>query len=310
MEEFEFEPRVAIIGGGFAVRLIPLYHPHHHLGNSNIRKQGLVLALLLKEENIISRIYEARPESYIRGGNIALAPNALRVLDHCGIYKNIQPWGHNYEKVAFCNGAGKKLGDFLNGSEKIYGYSALRISRKVVRDALLDAVREVGIEILYGKRCIGILSEDDKKVKAQFEDGQEIETPYLIGADGIHSQIRPFIAPSSLPEFSGMLGIGGTVMAEDLNYTIDDYGLDLPCMLFGAAGPFAIMPANSEGTELGFFGTFVSRERSRVEWEVFEADNGEQKRMLRGRFEGGQGWPALVGDLCEKTREEDLSCWP
>lgn len=165
------------------------------------------------------------------------------------------------------------MGDFLNGSEGIYGYPALRISRKVVRDALLEAAGEAGIEILDEKRCIGVLSEDEK-VKAGFEEGSEIETGYLIGADGIHSQIRPFIAPTSVPEFSGMIGIGGTLMAEDLNYTIDDYGLDIPCMLLGLRDRSRLCQRTLRGRNWAFSVRFFRR--SEIGW------SGRNSKKTRG----------------------------
>jgi 2-polyprenyl-6-methoxyphenol hydroxylase-like FAD-dependent oxidoreductase len=52
--------------------------------------QGQVLALALKHHKIDCEVFETRDEDYRHGGNIALAPNAIRVLDHVGVYDALQ----------------------------------------------------------------------------------------------------------------------------------------------------------------------------------------------------------------------------
>ncbi|CAG8956918.1 hypothetical protein HYFRA_00011967, partial [Hymenoscyphus fraxineus] len=69
MEDPVPKPKVIIIGAGIA---------------------GLTLSLLLAKHHIPSLIFEARPQSHTQGGTLALAPNALRVLDHCGVYEQIR----------------------------------------------------------------------------------------------------------------------------------------------------------------------------------------------------------------------------
>lgn len=72
-------------------------------------------------------------------------PNALRVMDHIGIYDRLRTCGYNYEELAFTNGAGHVLGKFLNSSQKEYNFSALRIHRTAVRQELIWEVEEQGI---------------------------------------------------------------------------------------------------------------------------------------------------------------------
>lgn len=109
----------------------------------------MAFALFLRKREIESTIYETRDEAYTSGGNIALAPNALRVLDHIGVYNKIRLQGFNYEEITFTNGTGATLGHFLNGSQKRYNYQAVRIHRTIVRDALRDECKAQGIKIHY-----------------------------------------------------------------------------------------------------------------------------------------------------------------
>lgn len=126
--------QVAIVGGGLA---------------------GPVLALCLKKHSIRAAIYETRSRDYQHGGNIAPAPNPLRVMDHIGIYDRLRTSGYNYEELAFTNGAGHVLGKFLNGSQNEYNFPALRVHRTTVRQELIQEVEREGIEIYWNKKVCG-----------------------------------------------------------------------------------------------------------------------------------------------------------
>ena len=96
-----------------------------------------------------------------------------------------------------------------------------------------------------------------------FEGGETVEAEFVVGTDGIHPRIRSFITPESTPQFSGLMGVMGTAMAENLQSLKDDHGLQLPAMLFGASDSFAIMPASFNGEEVGYFATIEAQDRKR-----------------------------------------------
>ncbi|MCJ1394007.1 hypothetical protein MMC18_006884 [Xylographa bjoerkii] len=281
-------PQVAIIGGGFA---------------------GPVLALCLKKHGITSAIYDVRDQEYKHGGNVALAPNAQRVLDHIGIYDTLRNSGCNYEELYFTNSAGTVLGKFLNGSQKAYNFPALRIHRTVVRDELIAELGRQGIPVHYNKKCIGVKKDTENEVTVSFADGETVVAEFVVGADGIHSRIRPHIAPDCEPRFSGLMGVMATVMADQLKDINMD--LHLPCMIFGASGSFAIMPSSFTGDEVGYFATIEATDRSRAGWTALENNKQEMVNMLAERFlTSGTKWPKLVQALCERTPPETLTSWP
>ncbi|KAK4988801.1 hypothetical protein LTR28_001664 [Elasticomyces elasticus] len=123
--------QAAIIGGGFA---------------------GMTMAFFLKKHGISSAIDEARDKNYTSGGNIALAPNALRVLDHAGVYDCVRTKGFNYEEITFANGSGSVLGVFLNGSQKEYNFQALRVHRTIICDVLRAELERQDVLVVYSKR--------------------------------------------------------------------------------------------------------------------------------------------------------------
>ena len=89
-------PKVIIIGGGLAVSVPYEWanlsaHAYHH--------QGPTLALNLRKYNISSVIFELRKPDASDGGFLALAPNALRVLNEIGVYERISNQGCNFEEL-------------------------------------------------------------------------------------------------------------------------------------------------------------------------------------------------------------------
>ncbi|KAG4277777.1 hypothetical protein FPRO04_07020 [Fusarium proliferatum] len=282
-------PQVVIIGGGLA---------------------GPVLALALNKQEISSAIYELRPRTYRSGGNIAIAPNAARVLNNIGVYGRLRTQGFNYEEISFENGSGNVLGKFLNGSQKQYNFAALRIKRSIVHDELLAACERRGIPVHYERKFKGIASETDQGATALFEDGEEVTAGFVIGCDGIHSKVRNHIEAVK-PVFSGLMGIMGSTMEAELTSMHAESHPSLPSMMFGANGSFAIMPSSFDGKNIGYFATIEAEDRSQEEWSQLYQNKSELHQWLTGRFASSSSrWPSLVQELCEKTPQDTLTSWP
>lgn len=283
--------QVAILGCGFA---------------------GPVLALSLKQRGIKSVICEVRNEQYTQGGNIALAPNALRVLDHLGIFEKLRVKGYNYSAISFDNAQGHSLGKLLNGSKSHYNYDAVRIARTIVRNALREKMKEEGVTVRWEMKVTEISETVDSKVLLKFKNGEQVTADFLVGADGIHSQARTYFAGHVQPQFSGLMGLMGHVDRSELSPELLR-SMDLPSMLFGPNGSFAIMPASFDGNDIGYFATLEQKEdRSREEWMALEEDKTELARLLHSRFvdkESAQ-WNPLVAQLVEKTPKEEITNWP
>ena len=105
------------------------------------------------------------------------------------------------------------------------------------------------------------------------------------------------------------MGVMGTVMASELEGI--SHSFNLPAMLFGDSGAFAIMPATYSGNEVGYFSTIEAKNRSREEWDALGHDKAELKRMLTKRFTfEGTHWSPFVQALCNKTAQDNLTSWP
>nr|OQO02067.1 hypothetical protein B0A51_18637 [Rachicladosporium sp. CCFEE 5018] len=248
----------------------------------------MALSIFLKKHGISSAIYELRDESF--------TPERL---------------GFNYENIAFTSADGALLGHFLNGSKSRYHFAAIRMHRTIVRDGLRAQVREYGTPMTYNTKCVEIVSEPtpSTKVTAVFQNGKRITADFVIGADGIHSTVRSHVAPeSAAPSYSGTVGIMGYVTSGELSGV--ERTLELPAMLFGDTGSFAIMPSSYDGTEVGYFASIELEDRSREEWSTLGQDKQGLRKILADRFLPPHRYPELVQALVEKTPLHTLSLWP
>lgn len=56
--------------------------------------------------------------------------------------------------------------------------------------------------IIGGMECVGVV-EDEQAVQAHFHNGQTVQGDLLIGADGLHSQIRSYLHGAQPPTYAG-----------------------------------------------------------------------------------------------------------
>ncbi|KAF2102821.1 salicylate hydroxylase [Rhizodiscina lignyota] len=278
--------QVAIIGAGFA---------------------GTVLALSLKKHNVTSSVYESRLDGNTQGGNIALAPNALRVLDHVGVYDDVRAAGFVYEELGLNSNTGTNLGEFLNGSEKLYNYPAIRVRRSDARRSLLRKLKEEAIPVHYGKKMMKITEESKDNVAVVFEDRTQVTTSIVIGCDGVHSKVREYIYPDVSPHHNGIVGIQGTAFGEDLQD--QHWPKALPRIVLGPEEVFGIVPANPAGTEIGFISTMKAPIGSPAYEIAMKPDKADFAALLRRKF-CSTIWPVPVQVLADRVQPQTLLTFP
>ncbi|KAK4949718.1 hypothetical protein LTR10_011560 [Elasticomyces elasticus] len=269
---------------------------------------GPLLALALQQRNIDCTIFEARSQDALDGGFVALAPNALRVLERVGVYDRIAKQGWNYEEFQMLSSRNlNQIAAVLNGSQKKYGYKALRISRGIVRQTLLEVLRERDIQLRYNSKCINIEETDRSTVVATFADGHTEEADFLVGADGIHSRIRNYLEPNAIPKFSGQMGIGGSLERSKLPSS--SQSMYMPCLILGKLNSFMLMPCTYTGDRVGCFATVESHDRSREEWSKLQTDRPALYKALQCHHQD-EHWPDVVHAASKNIDESSLMLWP
>jgi 2-polyprenyl-6-methoxyphenol hydroxylase-like FAD-dependent oxidoreductase len=66
-----------------------------------------------------------------------------------------------------------------------------------------------------GKTLVGI-AQSDEQISAVFDDGSRVEGDLLVGADGLHSTVRPQFLPELAPRYAGYVAWRGVVEADAL----------------------------------------------------------------------------------------------
>ncbi|KAF2093863.1 FAD/NAD(P)-binding domain-containing protein [Rhizodiscina lignyota] len=261
---------------------------------------------LAKFHGISSTIYELRPPGDSRGLNIALAPNAVRVLQHIGVLHELRAMGHSFERMNVTSArTGRSIGGFLMGSELHYNYDSLRIHRALVQQVLLSHAAAEGIKIHYNKK-LASANETESYVTLRFEDGEEVKTDFAIAADGLRSRLRDCIINAKLP-YSGAMGILTMhVPKASLHESINE--VQLPTFCFGTSGMIAVFPSNPSGTEIDMFSTFPFQDLTKEGWEKLEENGDAKKKIMTEKF--GNEWPPYIRQLWEERPPEKMSMHP
>ena len=186
------ERTVAIVGGGIG---------------------GLVLALGLRERGIAFEVYEQADEVREIGAAVALSANGTRELRRLGL-------GDEVEAVSVVPSAlvirrwdsGEIVADHPIGRggayEATFGAPYYGVHRVALLRALADRVGHEHLHLGHG--CVGI-DEHDSHVELRFAGGSSAEADLVVGADGVHSVIRPHVAGPVRGRYSGTVGYRGLV---------------------------------------------------------------------------------------------------
>jgi len=233
-----------------------------------------------------------------------LSPNALRVLDSLGVYERIRHQGFNFETLAFVNESNATTNTYYFGSQKLYGYQALRIYRKILIDELLTMLAENNVPIKYEMKFEHVVAESAEGVEFAFKDGSTASASLLIGADGIHSRVRRCLFPDLTPKFSGILAITSAIPRSKLRAPAD---FPLPVTIMAKPGAFVMAPQDVDGSELLVGTQRVFQDQGRAGWEKLIT---EQQELLDLIQKDLSAWPDVVRSALESIEVGKLTIWP
>ena len=177
--------RVAIVGSGVA---------------------GTAAAILLAEGGVHVDVFEQKPDLSALGSGITLQGNALRVLDRLGVWDQVKEAGYAFD-VTGLRAPGPDAPVIAQISDAPTGgaeYPAVAgMYRPDLARILADRATELGARIQYGT-TVTSFTQDDEGVDVTLSDGSTGRYDLLIGADGLHSDIRKQLGIEVEPERTGM----------------------------------------------------------------------------------------------------------
>ncbi len=179
---------------------------------------GLTLALACREAGFEQvTVYEQSRHPESLGAGVQLSPNATKVLGALGLRQALEAVAFYPRAVDFRTWrsgylvATRPLGEF---SQARYGAPYYHVHRGDLHTLLLDAVKERGIGLEVGRRCLGA-GQDGDSAWLDLDDGQP-RHDIVVGADGIHSAVRASLFGADVARFTGHVAWRGMVAASAL----------------------------------------------------------------------------------------------
>ena len=169
--------RVAIIGAGIG---------------------GLTCALAFAQTGADVTVYEQAPALTDVGAGLQITPNGARVLNALGLWAPLAERGITAQAVCPMDAvSGRQIARFdLTGQSPHYRF----YHRADLLGVLADGCRAAGVRIELGARVEALKSNGRFEVA-----GQSISPTLTIGADGLHSQVRPLLNGPAKPFFTGQV---------------------------------------------------------------------------------------------------------
>lgn len=149
---------------------------------------GLTTAIALEQKGIKTRIFEQTKELMPVGAGIILASNAMQVYEKFGLRKEIEDQGNYVSAICITKANLRPISKVdLTYFEKKHRVKNVAIHRGALQKILVNALKSS--EIHLNHRLSSIESNTEGNLLT-FENGEQIQSSVLIGADGINSIVR------------------------------------------------------------------------------------------------------------------------
>src|SRR5215475_6776433 len=226
---------------------------------------GLVAGLSLLQRGIDVEIFEQASELRELGAGVQLSANGTRVLIALGLEAAMQgiasePSGKQIR--LFSTGRTWKLFDLGVSSRAIYGAPYWMVHRGDFHRVLVDAFNARAPGRLHvDRRCVGF-EEEGGRVALKLANGGRVRGDVVVGADGVHSEIRRQIGGDAKPFFAGVAAWRGLVPMERLPSNMQR---DVGTNWVGPGGHVVTYPVR-RGELLNFVGIFEGENWSVESW--------------------------------------------
>jgi salicylate hydroxylase len=252
--------QIAVIGGGIG---------------------GLFAANAMIANGLEVSVYEQASELGEVGAGVYVTPNSVRQMQRVGLGPAVEKWGALVgDGSQYLRHDGTHIAPVQ--VEDAFGWNATYGMHRADFVDFLAEPLPAGV-VHCGHRATKFEQVSDKAL-VTFENGNTIEADVVIGADGIHSELRPFVFPPSDPVFHGTISYRGIVSCDRLpNWPIDRWQ-----MWAGPSKHFLVFPVR-HGEMINYVGFVPTDEEMKESWSA----PGDPD-VLRAEFEG---WDPLIDSV-------------
>jgi salicylate hydroxylase len=178
---------------------------------------GLSAALALAERGFEVTVIERAAEFTEIGYGIQLGPNATRILKRYGLWETVAPTAVFPEAMVFLDAIDAREWARVNLDDAFmarFKHPYVVIHRRDLLGAWLAACEKHPRIALDTSKGLKSVTDHGASVEVECEDGSRFSARCLIGADGLLSPTREYVAGASAPRVTGFLAYRGVIPIE------------------------------------------------------------------------------------------------
>ncbi len=196
---------------------------------------GLSLALCLQRLGLDYEVFEASVDLKPLGAGIVLSPNVMYIFDQLGLKEELERVGSELQEFEIASANGKRL-QVIPNETNLHGtrYQSLGIHRGALQKIVSRTIPANKIHL--GHKMTKL---EPATATLSFANGVLVKADYLVGADGIHSQVKQSLFPESKIRYSGQTcwrGLSGTSDTRHSNRAVEHWstGTRFGCVPIGS----------------------------------------------------------------------------
>ena len=246
---------------------------------------GLFAANALVQNGMRVSVYEQASALGEIGAGVFVTPNAVRHLERVGLGPAVEQWGARVGPgSSYFRHDGTPIAPVQVADAS--GWNAAFGMHRADFVAFLAANLPAGV-VHTGHRAVGF-EQNERVARVTFANGGATEADIVVAADGIHSELRPYVYPPSKPVFHGTISYRGLVARERL----PDWPMDRWQMWAGPAKHFLVFPVR-HGAMVNYVGFVPTDDEMRESWSA----PGDPD-VLRQAF---AGWDPRIGSVLQQV---------
>ena len=182
---------------------------------------GLAASVAAARAGWAVRLLEQAPAFGEVGAGIQLGPNVVRVLHAWGLESALRAVAAYPAQLEVRNALTAKVVGVLPLGERCrarYGVPYATIARADLHGLLLQAALQHGVTPQLGQAVVAVRAEADH-VEVHTDAYEALQTPLLVGADGLWSRVRSAVVPADVapnPRATGHVAFRAMVRQADL----------------------------------------------------------------------------------------------
>ncbi|WP_338876440.1 FAD-dependent monooxygenase [Spirosoma sp. SC4-14] len=238
---------------------------------------GTTLAFWLKEFGFNPTMVENSPTLRKGGHAIDFMGAGYDVAEKMGIIPALKAVDINFSKLVFVDSDNREKGSMDYQKIKIFlNGRAFTLFRSDLARVIYQSI-DKGVEIIFGD-TIAKIEENRKGVAVMFQSGKTRDFDLLVGADGLHSNVRKLVFGNE-SQFEKYYGYYTSSFTID-NISLGNNAFSMYNVPYKQVGVFS----KNENSTTAFF-IFASPEKLAYQHH----DIARQKKILKSEFESS-GW--------------------